>query len=296
MGISGEEEGTHMPKLNHVYDNEADIPEGFQELYSERNGKFELTGINGIKTQADVDRIQSSLSKERADHRATREALAKFSGIDAETVHAQLEELDGARAQLEAFTKDGKLDEAKLEPVIQARVKSALGPVEREKAQLARALEEQKKITSEREQENAGLKGTLRNGSIERTIREAAARLKLVPTAIDDAVMAGLNVLDVAEDGAIVTKDVQGVTPGIGAADWLKDMQDKRPHWWPQSQGGGAQGGKGGPANRAENPWTKEGWNLTKQGQLVKTIGAAKAGEMAKAAGVSLGATKPAAA
>jgi len=280
-----------MARLKTVYDSETDIPAEFVELYTERNGKFELTGIEGVKTQADVDRVQSALSKERQDHRATKETLTKFSGIDAETVHAQLEELESTKSQLEALKGEGKLDDAKLEPIIEARVKRAVGPLERDKAQLARSLDEMKKQLNEKDAETSGLKQTLRNGSIERSIREAASRLKVIPTAIDDVVMRGLSVLDVAEDGAIVTKDT-----AIGAADWLKDMQEKAPNWWSQSQGGGAQGGKGGALSRADNPWTKEGWNLTKQGQIVKQVGEAKATEMAKAAGVTIGATKPAAA
>ena len=138
------------------------------------------------------------------------------------------------------------------------------------------------------------MKGTIKRGSVERAIRDEAIKLKLIPTAVDDAIMAGLDVLDVADDGAIVTKDKPGVTPGIGAGDWLKDMQDKRPHWWPQSQGGGAgQGGRsGGVPNRADNPWSEEGWNMTKQGQLVKA-NEAKAAETAKAVGSFIGATHP---
>ena len=80
------------------------------------------------------------------------------------------------------------------------------------------------------------------------------------------------------------------------AKEWLKDMQEAKPHWWPASQGGGAGGGRGGLGGaRADNPWTKEGWNLTKQGQFVRQFGDAKALEAAKAAGLSgLGSTKPA--
>jgi hypothetical protein len=44
----------------------------------------------------------------------------------------------------------------------------------------------------------------------------------------------------------------------------------------------------------SSNPWTKEGWNLTKQGQVTKQLGIAKATELAEQAGVTLGATRPA--
>ncbi len=286
-----------MAKLKTIYETAEDIPEGFADLYVERNGKFELNGIEGVKTQADVDRVSEALRKEKTDHKSTKDALNKFHGIDPETVNAQLEELESAKSQLEAFTKEGKLDEAKLEPIIEARVKRALGPVEREKTNLTRALEAAKAEAANVAAERDKLSGTIRQGAVERAIRDAATAAKVIAPAIEDAVMQGLSVLEVAQDGAIVTKDnVPGVTPGIGPNDWLKDMQDKRPHWWPQSQGGGARGGNGGTPNRADNPWTKEGWNMTKQGQMVRTLGEAKAKAMAESVGSFIGATSPAAA
>jgi hypothetical protein len=280
-----------MPKLKTIYDTPEEIPEGFVDLYAERGGKMELVGIEGVRTQGDVDRVQEALKKERTDHRVSKEQLLRFADINPDEVHEKLDQFDSMKAQLEAFTKDGKIDETKLEPVIQSRVKAALGPVERNAAQLARALEDQKKLTVDALKVGDDLKSTLKRGSVERAIRDEAVKLKLIPTAVDDAIMAGLDVLDVADDGAIVTKERPGVVPGIGAGDWLKDMQDKRPHWWPQSQGGGAgAGGRGGIPNRADNPWSKEGWNLTKQGQLVRQD-AAKAAEIAKSVGSSIGAT-----
>jgi hypothetical protein len=75
----------------------------------------------------------------------------------------------------------------------------------------------------------------------------------------------------------------------------LKDMQDKAPHWWPASVGGGARGGSGGGGARS-NPWLKDNWNLTKQGAYLREHGEEKARAMAESAGVSLGSTRPAAA
>ena len=44
-------------KIKTAYDTVEEIPEGFGELYAERNGKFELIGVDGIKTQSDIDNI-----------------------------------------------------------------------------------------------------------------------------------------------------------------------------------------------------------------------------------------------
>ncbi len=49
------------------------------------------------------------------------------------------------------------------------------------------------------------------------------------------------------------------------------------------------------PTYPSRNPWRKENWNLTRQGEVVRALGVAKAGEIAKAAGSFVGATRPAA-
>lgn len=72
------------------------------------------------------------------------------------------------------------------------------------------------------------------------------------------------------------------------AAAWgLKSLTDKRAGKRPFGNGGNEKA-------KGDNPWSAEGWNLTKQGSLVRTLGEAKAAQIAKAAGSHLGATKPA--
>jgi hypothetical protein len=284
-----------MAKLKTIYEKVEEIPEGYAELYVERNGKYELTGIEGVKTQADIDRVQGGLVNEKKEHKATKEKLAKFGDLDPEVVPAQLSELEATKAQLATAITDGKIDPEKNAAAIDAAVKRALGPVEREKTQLQRDLDAARKAGEMKTAEVLALEGSIKQTKMEGTLRDAALDGKVLPTAIDDAVMVGSRMFELAEDGRMLTKDNVGVTPGLDAKEWLKDMKEKRPHWWPLSQGGGARGGGGGPTSRADNPFTQEGWNVSRQGQAIKTLGLAKAAEMAKAAGVEIGATKPAA-
>jgi hypothetical protein len=46
-------------------------------------------------------------------------------------------------------------------------------------------------------------------------------------------------------------------------------------------------------ANRKGNPWSKEGWNVSKQGQIVSSLGIEKAAAMALSVGCVVGSTKP---
>ena len=105
--------------------------------------------------------------------------------------------------------------------------------------------------------------------------------------------MLGERVFEVREDdGAVVTRDNVGVTPGIKATDWLAEIQPTRAHWWAQSSGGGAGGGGGNGGSFGKNPWSKDNWSLTEQGKVATEKGMETAERMAKAVGSTIGATK----
>lgn len=282
-----------MPvKLKTIYEKADDIPEGYAELYVERGGKFELHGIEGVKTQADVDRVSEALRKEKADHKTAKDALAKFGELEPDKIHASLEELEEAKAQLATAVKDGKVDENAVQERIEAAVTRAVGPLNRDKQALERALDAQKKIVTEKDGEIGTLNGSIKRSKIEGILRDNAIAAKVIATAIDDAVMVGLGMFEDV-DGKYVTKDGVGVTPGLDPKEWYKDMQEKRPHWWPTSQGGHSRGGGAPLGSSAENPWSRAGWNITKQGQYVRQHGEAKAAEAAKSVGSAMGQTKP---
>ncbi len=71
----------------------------------------------------------------------------------------------------------------------------------------------------------------------------------------------------------------------------LRGPGDARRGVPPVSQANG-DGDKGKKPDRA-NPWLAANWNISKQGELIKAIGAAKAAEIAKAARSYIGATRP---
>jgi hypothetical protein len=103
-----------------------------------------------------------------------------------------------------------------------------------------------------------------------------------------------MRVFEVTDAGRVLTRDNVDAMPGIEPKEWFKDQQDKKPHWWPQSLGGNSRGGgSGGGTLRSENPWSAEGWNLTRQGQAVKTMGLEKAAALAAQVGSKMGDTKP---
>jgi hypothetical protein len=73
--LHGRDKETDMP-LSAVMDSIDDLADPLKELYTEKNGRYELTGITGVFTQGNIDRLQTALNKERGDHAKTKESLS----------------------------------------------------------------------------------------------------------------------------------------------------------------------------------------------------------------------------
>ena len=275
--------------LELIYNSAEEIPSGFESLYTEKDGKWHLTGIKGMKTSDDVTKLQTSLRKERDDHKKTKDRLARLGGddVDIDQMLLDLDELEDLRARI-AAGEGGKVDDKKLEELVETRVNRQLRPIERERDQL-------KSRNAELEAANGELKGTINRGTIESRLRDLATNEKVVSTAMDDVIFMATHLFEIAEDGEIVAKPgARGLQDGTTPDVWLADMKEKKPHWWPASQGGGAGGGKDG-GGLGSNPWSAKNWDIDAQGAMVRTD-RAKAERMAKAAGSRIGATAPAAA
>lgn len=272
--------------LKDVHDSLDEIPEQYRDLYTEKGDKWELTGISGVKTTADVERLQSALAKERNDHKQAREQLKPWADFDYDEVQQKLDRIP----ELEAAAK-GKLDDAGIEEMVEKRVsatlKSRTAPLERENKTL-------KERMAELEEKANALEGEKKRRSLHDTVRKALAEHKVIPEAHEDALMLAERVFEETEDGKHITKEGVGITPGMDPAGWLSELQDRKPHWWPGSTGGGARGsGGGGITGGAGNPWSADGWNMTKQGQYLREHGREKAERMATAAGTSVGGPRP---
>ena len=184
-----------------------------------------------------------------------------------------------------AEANDEKIDKEKLEELANARVVTETAPLKRQ-------IDE---LTTERDTllgENTDFKDREVRRTVSDSVREAATKLKVLPHAMDDVLLLAERVFEVGEDGTVLTRDQVGVTPGIQADIWLGEMQSTKTHWWPLTEGGNAGGGGGGTSFKS-NPWSKEHWNLTEQGRVVREEGREKADQMAKSAGTTVGAPRP---
>ena len=76
--------------LELFYNSADEIPDGYAGLYTEKDGKWHLTGVKGMKTETDTLKLSKSLREEREAHKKTKDKLAKLGGDDVdidEVVH-----------------------------------------------------------------------------------------------------------------------------------------------------------------------------------------------------------------
>ncbi len=272
-----------MPKLKLTYASQDDIPEAFRELFTETDGTFRLTGIEGMVTSDDVNAAKRNTEAERTAHKKTKDRMRHFIDMSDEALTETVSKLD--RFEELELAASGKLDDDKIDAMVEKRITSRTAPLERQITTLTTDLGE---MTTSRD----GLQKDKTQRTVQDDVRAAATKVKLLPEAVDDAFMLADRIFEVNDEGAVVTRDNVGVTPGIGAEVWLTDLKEKRPHWWPTSSGGGAGGGGGGPGGGG-NPWAPKTWNLTAQGVQYRAD-PTKAAQLAAAAGTKIGGAKPA--
>lgn len=263
------------------YSDESDIPAEYKALYTEKDGAWVLTGVEGMKSQKDVNNVAEALRKERNDHKVLRESLRNIFGEQYNLT--EIGERIGRVEELEALVEGGDFkDPKKLEALVEARMKTKLSPLERQIADLT-------KKNADLVAENEGHVTKSRTRAIHDAIREAATKVKLLPGALDDALMLAERAFIVTEDGTVVTSD-NHKSPGMTPSDWFSELQPTKTHWWPASQGGGAGGGQGN--SPSANPWSDEHWNLTEQSRIFRE-NSSRAANMAAAAGTKIGGARP---
>lgn len=268
--------------LKAIIDNLDGLPEQVHEHYVLKDGKYHLE-TEGFRTQADVDKLTNALAKERNDHKAVKDLYRPISSLGLE--------LDDIVAKLNKYPElelaaQGKIDDTKLEAIVNGRLKTATAPLERELGVLKTTL-------SERDTELNAFRMERRINTIHAEIRKAAEKSNMLPSAIEDALMAGERSFDIDETGRVVTKEGVGVTPGVDAVVWLTEMQPKRAHWWPASVGAGAGGRQTGGSGGGSNPFSHEHWNVTEQSRIYRE-NSRRAEDLAKAAGTVVGGMRPA--
>lgn len=262
-----------------------DVPEGVREHYTEVDGKFVL-GVDGVDALPAMKGLRDENAKRRISERKATETLTVYTTAFGTRKPDEILAILDRVPELEAAAA-GRIDETKINGMVETRLGAKLGPVQRELATAKTAL-------AERDQIIEGYATKERTRSIHDSVRSAIGASKgFQPSATEDALILAERMFEVNDEGKVVTKDGVGVTPGVDAVVWLTDLQTKRAHWWGPTEGGGAGGNRGGAGGGGENPWRADQWNMTKQAALVKE-NPTRADQLAKAAGSHVGAVRAA--
>lgn len=136
------------------------------------------------------------------------------------------------------------------------------------------------------EAERDRLVADMRAAAVEQAVREAAAQAEVDPDMVPFLLEHVRDRLTL-RDGRVVAAD--GGDSARGAAEVIADMRrdgSLPAAFFRVGSGGGAPGSGGGPAGVA-NPWAPESYNLTRQGELLRS-NPALARSLAGEAGVTL--------
>jgi hypothetical protein len=249
-----------------------EVDEKYRDLYEEREGAAYLKrdAVEGVRTQADVDRVTNALKKER-ERASAAEAKVKaldFGEKTPEEVQAMIDQFDELRERAEAGGKAP--DEAAIQKRIDAAVERKAKPLQRELDRHKAEAETHRKAAEE-------LGATIKRSALHQEVAKAATALKMRPEALEDAAMIAERIFQFGEDGKPLTQD------GLDPSSWLQTMKEKRAMWWPESTGAGLTGSSGGNSG-AGSPFDKKALNVTRMAQLMAKD-PAKADSLARAAG-----------
>jgi len=187
---------------------------------------------SGLAANKDEILGEKKLLQEKLD-----EVSATWKGLDPEAVRNIMTRLENdEEAKLLA---EGKTDE-----VLERRT-------ERLKADHAKQIANLEARVAEANGNFENATGQVKTLKVEGGLRQAASELGLIPSAIEDALSRAMGVFKIGEDGSLFAENATGTIYGkdgktpMSPAEWLGDMKEKAPHWFPAPSGGGAGGGNG---------------------------------------------------
>lgn len=274
-----------MPKLKTVLPNLDELDESMHEFYVEKDGKFVLD-IEGAEVHPDVVALKNALDRQKSERRTLatdlatlKERLAKVpEDFDADAYQTAMHELDELRNN-----KGTKTDDKERADLVAARktLEQKIAGLERSHAEAVTKKDNEIKK---------------RDGKIHQLLIDEGLTKALIESGVGSAYLKGAKALlkddctVIEEDGdyrAVVDSDMGQLDIAKYVTDWVASDEGKA--YVPPAKGGDADN-KGRPTNRNpgdKNPWSKEHYNLTEQGKVLRDD-RSKAEKFAKAAGATL--------
>ena len=229
-----------------VFDSVDAIPEELREgVKPNDDGKIVLNLVPNARLKEFRDN-NVTISKERDDMKASRDALAQIVGEDPEAFTTELTELRSTAQKV----KDGELTaKTDIEEAVEARTnertESMKASYESQLQNMGAALEKEKKRGDDAE-------SRVRRTLIDREITAAVLdeNSGVIPAALPQILRDAYDIFTVEDDDSVVPKKgdtiiygPDGVTP-MKASEWIESLKERSSFYFKSSQGGGAAGGK----------------------------------------------------
>jgi len=245
-----------MPDFTFIED--ADLREKVENAHKLEVDELTVNMTNAAKTQ--VDEAVSGLKTKNAEildeKKGLQDKLKMFDGFDVEKAKTAQDFYDKNKDA--EFLKDGTVEE-----LIEKKTSQLTSDFETTITELNGKLEAATK-------HGATYQSLFEGKTIDDGVREEAIKAGMLPTAIEDAVLRGRSVFSLDDKKQIEARDSEGklaVTEDkkvLTVKNWIEGLKETSPHYWPQSEGAGAEGGLGG----GDNDYTTKLAELAAKGDM----------------------------
>lgn len=221
--------------------------------------KVEVEDVTGLKNTTAA--LRREIAEAKAAHeRALREELKKYEGIDPEETRKLLSQF--ASEEEKRLIQMGHIDQ-----VIAKRMEKQREELERQTSDATKERDGALEVAT-----------TFMERVLDNHVREACAKAGVHTGAVEDALLRARGIFSLNDDGEAVQFEEDGETVVLAKdgktpyspAEWIEEMREKAPHWFPaDGTGGGATGSrtKGGKVDLSHLSPTERLTAARQQGQ-----------------------------
>ena len=223
--------------LKYKYTKKDDIPTAFVDLYTEKNGEWILTGVDGVVSQEEFIEFRENNRSLNQQVRDLKTKITEFGDITPDKVKGLQDQITDLTAKLESGGGGGG---SKQVQDLTSQLDAMTKKIESMQTQYDTQLNT---LTTERDQ----AKQQLQNNMIADAIQSAAINKGIRKTALEDVKLRAQGVAKV-QDGKVVIVGPDGQpkysekkpSELMSPEEWVEGLQENASHLFEGSGGGGS--------------------------------------------------------
>ncbi len=274
-----------MPQLSSILESLDDLPEALREFYREEGDKFVLDLNADVKSHPTVLALQNAHDRQKKDNRDLKDKIKQLEGTVAKFADLpdDFDPEEFTRLKSEAEARAADPDNKDVRKQIDSAVAATKATYEAKIANIEKKAAADKKADADKISSSAKIIRNLMVGDgLSKALIAAGVTNGPFLKAAKAMLEGGVEVID-EDDGPVarMKADLGGEDIERFVTNWVQTDEGKA--FVTPASGGGAQGGKE-KKSVERNPFGKDHWNKTEQGQLLKSD-RVKAEKLAKSAG-----------